>query len=80
VRLSGKWLNDTLQPEIAGVYLFNRHDYIIRPKIQYMLSDHWKASLLIDIYRGPNESFLGGFRKNSLAYFEIKYEFGPFSR
>ena len=80
VCLSGKWMNDTLQMEIAGAYLFSGHDYVIRPKIQYMLSDHWKAAWMIDIYKGPKESFFGGFHKNSLAYIEIRYEFGPFSR
>jgi len=78
VRISGEWLNDALKPEISGVYFFNSHDYIIRPKVRYMLSDDWKAALLIDLYGGPEDSFLGGFRKNSIAYFEIMYEFGPF--
>ena len=80
VRISGKWLNDTLKAEIAGAFLFNHSDYVIRPKLQYAISDRWKATLLADIYRGPEDGFFGGFRKNSLAYLEIRYEFGPFSR
>jgi hypothetical protein len=80
VRLSEKWLNDTLQAEITGACLFNHGDYVIRPKVQYAISDRWKAALLADFYRGPHDSFFGGFRKNSLAYLEIRYEFGPFSR
>ena len=80
VRLSEKLLNDALQAEIAGVYLFKRHNYVIRPKMQYALSDRWKAILLADFYRGPHNSFFGGVRKNTLAFLEVRYEFGPFSR
>lgn len=80
VHISGKWLNDTLTAEIAGAFLFNHSDYVIRPKVQYAISDRWKATLLADIYRGQEDSFFGGFRKNSLAYLEIRYEVGPFSR
>ena len=32
VRLSEKWLNDSLQAEIAGVYLFNHRDYVMPRK------------------------------------------------
>lgn len=73
-------LNDTLQTEISGVYFFERHDYLVRPKIQYALSDRWQTSLLADIYRGPELSFLGGLRDNSIVYIELRYLFGPFSR
>jgi hypothetical protein len=75
VRISGKWLNDTLQAEVVGALLFNRHDYVIRPKVQYTFSDHWKATFLVDLYRGPEDSFFGGFRKNSLTFVELSYQF-----
>lgn len=72
-------LNDTLLMEISGVYFLERHDYLVRPKMQYSLNDHWQTSLLADIYRGPELSFFGGLRDNSIVYFELKYLFGPFA-
>lgn len=74
-RLSERWLNDTLQAEVAGVYFFNRHDYLVRPKVQYTINDHWKAVILADVYRGPENSFLGSFHKNSLTFTELRYQF-----
>lgn len=75
LRLSERWLNDALQAEFAVVYFFNRHDRLLRPKISYAVDDHWKATFLADIYRGPEDSFLGFLQKNSLAYAELRYQF-----
>jgi hypothetical protein len=71
------WFHDTLQAELSGIYFFSRRDYLVKPQMRYALSDRWSALLLADLYQGPEDSFLGGLKKNSLAYAELRYQFGP---
>jgi hypothetical protein len=80
VSIRDRWLHDTLAVELAGVYFLDRHDYLAKPQMKYALDDHWSILLLADIYRGPEDSFFGGLRKNSLAYAELRYQFGPLVR
>ena len=78
ISIRDRWLHDTLQAELSGVYFLVHHDYLLKPQIQYALSDHWSILMLADIYHGPDDSFLGGLRNNSLTYAELRYQFGPF--
>jgi hypothetical protein len=78
--LRDKWLHETLTAELSGVYFIERHDYLIKPKLQYALTDQWQVSLLAELYQGPENSFFGGLRKNSLVYAELRYQFGPFEK
>lgn len=80
VSVRDRWLHDTLQAELSGVYFFTHHDYLVKPQIQYALNDHWSILLFADIYHGPDDSFLGGLKKNTLTYAELRYQFGPFGK
>ncbi len=75
VRISNKWLNETLEGEIAAVASFGRSNYMLRPKLVYAFNDTVKASLGLDIFRGENNTFFGRLRDNSLLFAEMKYGF-----
>ncbi len=75
IRIANKWLNDTLEGEIAGVLSFTRHDYTIKPKLIYAFNDQVKGTLGLDVFRGDSETYYGRLRKNSSLYAEIKYSF-----
>jgi hypothetical protein len=75
VRIARHWRNDSVRGEIGGLYLFDRHDYALRVKAQYVLSDHWTVSVVGDVYRGPPVSVLGVLRDNTLACMEVAYGF-----
>ncbi|RFC35204.1 MAG: hypothetical protein DID90_2727554592 [Candidatus Nitrotoga sp. LAW] len=75
VRASNKWLNETLEGEIAAVASFGRSNYFIRPKLVYAFTDNVKGSLGLDIYRGESSTFFGRLRDNSLLFAEMKYGF-----
>ncbi len=75
LRVSHKWLNETLEGEVAAVLLFARLDYVVRPKLVYALTDRWKLTVGADIFRGEPQSFLGRLRDNSTAYAEVRWSF-----
>jgi hypothetical protein len=75
IRINDKWLNETLEGEIAAVASFGQSNYVIRPKLVYAISDYLKGSLGLDIYRGESNTFFGQLRNNSLFFSEIKYGF-----
>ncbi len=75
MRVSDKWFNETLEAELAGIYMFTRHDYLLRPKITYALTDSWKVLVAADFFRGPDDSFFGYLRNNSAGYTELSYHF-----
>jgi hypothetical protein len=74
-RISNKWLNETLEGEIATVASFGRSNYFVRPKLIYAFTDNVKGSLGLDLYRGESNTFFGRLRDNSLLFSEIKYGF-----
>lgn len=75
LRLARRWLNDTLQAEILGVVSLTTRDFVVRPKLIYAISDRWKSTLGVDIFRGGTETYFGRLRKLSAAYAELKYGF-----
>lgn len=75
LRVSGRWLNQTLETEMALVLSFTRLDYALRPKIVYALSDRWRLTLGADIFRGAQPSLFGRLRDNTGAYAEVRWSF-----
>jgi hypothetical protein len=75
VRLSGKWLDGTLEAEVLGVAFVPRRDYLVRPRIAYRLSDRWKIVGGGDLYGGPDDSSLGRLRRNSGLHSELQGSF-----
>ena len=74
-RVSNKWLNETLEGEIAGIWDVTRNGYLLRPKAIYAISDKWKAVVGFDYYGGSDESFFGRLEKNRAVYAELIYGF-----
>jgi hypothetical protein len=75
LRISHKWLNETLEGEVTTVLFFTRLDFVVRPKVTYALTDRWKVTVGADIFRGDPQSLLGRLRDNSTAYAEIRWSF-----
>ena len=75
VRISNKWLNETLEAELAAVYNFTRNDYLLRPKLGYAFDDHWKGMLGAMLFRGDANSFFGMLRDRSAVFAELRYSF-----
>ncbi len=74
-RVSHRWLNETLEVEVGGVYGFTRGDYAIRPKVTYAFTDRLKGTVGGDVFRGPRPSFFGRIQEASTAYAELKFSF-----
>jgi hypothetical protein len=75
LRISDKWLDETLEGEIAGVFPIARGDFALKPKMLYAFTDQWKGTLGADIFRGSDNTFYGRLRSNSSLFAEIKYSF-----
>lgn len=74
-RISNKWMNETLEGEVAGMWDFTRNGYLLRPKVIYAINDKWKAVAGFDYYGGPDDSFFGRLEKNRGVYAELIYGF-----
>lgn len=74
-RIGNKWMNETLEGKIAGIYSFTSRDFAFRPKLVYALDDRWKGTIGASIFRGGSDTYYGQLRDNSIAFFEIKYGF-----
>jgi hypothetical protein len=75
IRVSHKWLHETLEAEVAGVFTFTRGDYAIRPKVVYAFTDRVTGTLGGDLFRGPRHSFFGRIRAASAVFAELKLSF-----
>lgn len=75
LRVSNKWLNETLEGELAGILSFTRGDYAIRPKLTYAFTDRWKGVVGADLFRGPRRSYFGDINDNTAAYAELRLSF-----
>ncbi|MDQ3261371.1 MAG: hypothetical protein M3Q00_11430 [Pseudomonadota bacterium] len=74
-RISNKWMNETLEGEVAGIWDFTRNGYFLRPKVIYAINDKWKAVAGFDYYGGPDDSFFGRLKDNRGAFAELIYGF-----
>jgi hypothetical protein len=70
-----KLLNETLEMELAWVGWLTTGGQLLRPKITYAISDHFKAIGGAEIYSGPTDSFFGRLRDVSSVFAEIRATF-----
>jgi len=75
LRIANKWLNETLEAELAAVYDFTRRDYLLRPKLGYAFDDHWKGLLGATLFRGDANTFFGMLHDRSAVFGELRYSF-----
>ncbi|MBU6152987.1 MAG: hypothetical protein KGP28_01685 [Bdellovibrionales bacterium] len=70
-----KMMNETLEMELAWVGWLTTGGQLLRPKITYAITDHFKAIAGAEFYSGPSESFFGRLRDVSSAFAEIRATF-----
>lgn len=76
------FLNDRLVPSLLLLYFMVDNDYLVRPKLEYSLTDRLKLSAGLDLMAGeiggplPGEfHFVGYFKNESRAELDITYSF-----
>lgn len=74
-RLGRKWLNETLEGEIAGSMLLTRTGYSLRPRVMYAISDSLKVIGGVEWYRGSDRTTFGLLEKNRTLFGEARYIF-----
>ena len=74
LRVSKKWLRETLETEVASIVGLSRLDYAVRPKVKYAITDRWRLTVGGDIFRGPDPSFFGRIRDTTTAYVELRWD------
>ena len=74
-RIADKWWNETLEGELAGVVSLSRREWAFKPRLSYAMSDHWRATLGMNWYRGGAETFFNYLDPTSSAFLELKYGF-----
>jgi hypothetical protein len=75
VRVSRRWLNETLVAEISSIVSLTRGDYALRPKLTYALTDRVKLTAGADLLGGKTPSVFGRLRHASTAYVEVRWDF-----
>jgi hypothetical protein len=69
-------LNDTLSAETAVVLWFSsRASAIVRPKISYAVTDHWKVFIGSEHFVGAENTFFGRLTPLSTLFGELRYGF-----
>lgn len=74
-RVAHKWLQDTLDFELATIFYFQTGDAAIRPKLSYAINDRLRISAAADLFVGPRLSYFGRVRDLSGGFFQINYGF-----
>ncbi len=75
LRVSKKWLGETLETEVGSIVGLARLDYAVRPKVKYAITDRLRLTVGGDIFRGPSPSFFGRLRNTSTAYVELRWDY-----
>jgi hypothetical protein len=74
-RIAHKWLQDTLDFELACIVYFNTGDAAIRPKLSYAINDNVHLTAGADIFVGPRLSFFGRVSDLSAGYLQLNFGF-----
>jgi hypothetical protein len=74
-RIGKKWFNDTLEAELLAFINFGRGNSYLRPFVTYAFTDHTKATLGADLYRGPDGTSFGQLKRNQGVFSELRYSF-----
>lgn len=74
-RLGRKWLNETLEAEIAGSSLLTRRGYSFRPRVLYAVSDSLKLIGGFEWFGGSDKTAFGLLQRNRTLFTEVRYIF-----
>ena len=73
IRIAKKWLNETLETELAGSTLLERNGYSLRPRVTYLWSDSIKLLAGYESYEGNSNTYYGYLKKNNTLFMELRY-------
>lgn len=68
-------LRETFRPELLIIYSPDDGSYLVRPKLVYDLKQNLTLTLGLDLFGGPDRSFLGQFDNSDRVYLELKFNF-----
>jgi hypothetical protein len=74
-RLATRLLNDTLTAETSGAVMGSPRSGLWRTRFTYAVNDRLKLHAGTDLTFGPTHSLWGQFRKNRLAFVQLRYGF-----
>ena len=74
-RVARKWLQDTLDFELATIAYLETRDAAIRPKLTYAINDRARISAGGDIFLGPSRSYFGRVRSLTGGYLQLNIGF-----
>jgi hypothetical protein len=74
-RISANWLHQTLQAELLVIHYFRPESTMLRPMLNYEITDTDIVTIGCESYRGPDDSLYGQLDKNSTFFFEYKHYF-----
>lgn len=75
LRLAGKWLNETVEAEVAGVFSFVAHEQAVRPRVTWHVNDRFRLTLGADQFRGSRDTFFGQVQALSSVFVEGRIGF-----
>lgn len=75
VRVARKWLQDTLDFELASIVYLNIGDAAIRPRLTYAINDRMRVTAAADIFVGPRLSYFGRVRDLSAGFLQLTHGF-----
>ena len=73
IRIAKKWLNETLETELAGSTLLERNGYSLRPRVTYLWSDSIKLLAGYEYYAGNSNTYYGYLKNNNTLFMELRY-------
>jgi len=73
IRIAKKWMNETLETELAGSTLLERNGYSLRPRVTYLWSDSIKLLAGYEYYAGNSNTYYGYLKKNNTLFMELRY-------
>jgi hypothetical protein len=60
---------------VSAIVAPARHEFVVRPKASYAVTDRLKVTAGADFFRGDTPSFFGRLRETSTAYVELRWDF-----
>lgn len=70
-RVSNGFINEQLRIEISSLLDIQKYSYVIRPRINYAMSDQIRISVGADIFSGIEQSYFGIRENNDLCFIEL---------
>ena len=71
VLVNGK-LTSTVEAEVLYAFSLNRHDYMLRPKLIWSVTQDWRAMLGADLFGGKPTGLFGRFDESDRVYVEVR--------